>query len=76
MATSNTHLAASTSGYQVSINYAAAANNKARVQLLIDMISSESRNADEPDGDLRHMLPATRDALYANLVALHTAITN
>jgi hypothetical protein len=77
----NPYLAQNTAGFSNAPNYAGAADNKARVQLLIDQISLE--DADPTTGaafvrfpHLDKMQPEARDALYLNLVALKAAIAN
>lgn len=79
--TANSHLANSTSGFDVPIDYAtisdSGAENKAAVQALIDAIATESNTIDEVQGNMRMgMFPETRDELYAHLVALKAAIVD
>lgn len=75
--TANPFLSASTEGFSVQTDYAtlAAATAGPAVQALIDLVSAESAEADDvARAGLDGMLPATRDALYAHLVALKAAV--
>lgn len=71
---------ASASGIAVIADYAGAAANKDRVQLLIDMIPDVDTNrtsgAQSGGGFLDEMGPAAAVQLRVELVALKAAITN
>jgi len=55
--------------------FAAAADDPARVQLLIDLISYESTDPDQHRLWLDEMSPAARNSLYVFLVALKAAVS-
>lgn len=74
MSTSNQWLPSpATDGITVDITFTG--TDKEKVQQLIDLVSAEVRNPNEPRNMLDGMLPATRDHLAAVLVALKAAVT-
>lgn len=74
MSTPNPHLANAIEGLSSDITFAGA--NTAMVQQLIDMVSAESRNSDEPRNMLDGMLPATRDHLVMLLTTLKASVAD
>lgn len=75
MARKNPTLAAQASGIENQINFAGAANDKDRVQLLIDFISNEEMDSSELRMGMDKMDPAARVGLYVALVALKASVT-
>lgn len=75
MAKVNTRIAQLAKGLTNPINFAGAANDKARVRLLRDMISNEEMNQDEPRFFLDKISPEARAQLYVMLTALETAVS-
>lgn len=77
----NTKLTANTTGIVIPTDYAGAASDPARVQLLIDLISLEG--VDGPNnsatrqarGYLDEMSPMCRDWLFAHLTKLKAAVS-
>lgn len=75
MSNVNSHLAAAATGITNPIDFAGAASDAARVQLLIDAISKEATDADDHRLFLDEMSPACRDSLYVMLVDLKANVT-
>lgn len=71
----NTNLADNVVGMTQPFDFAGAADDPARVQLLIDAISYEATDPDYHRLFLDEMSPVCRDSLYAILVALKAAVT-
>lgn len=70
----NSKLAVEAAGIQNPINFAGAADGKAAVQLLIDMISKEATQPNEHRLFLDEMSPACRTSLYVMLVDLKAKV--
>jgi hypothetical protein len=75
MAKVNSKMAVLVKGLENPINFAGAANDKARVRLLRDMISNEEMNQSEVRFYLDKMQPECRASLYVMLTALEAAVT-
>lgn len=75
MSGTNTKLAQEASGIVNPFDFAGAADDPARVQLLIDAISKEETDPDDHRLYLDEMSPACRTSLYVILVALKAATT-
>ena len=71
----NSKLAADAAGWANPIDFAGAANDQARVQLLIDAVSKESTDPNEHRLFLDEMSPACRTSLYVMLTALKAAVS-
>jgi hypothetical protein len=75
MAKVNSKMAMLAKGLTNPINFAGAANDKARVRLLRDMISNEEMEQTELRYFLDKMDPSARAQLYVMLTALEAAVS-
>lgn len=74
MTDTNSKLATEAAGITNPIDFAGAADDPARVQLMIDAVSAEATDPDYHRLFLDEMSPACRTSLYAMLVALKAAV--
>jgi len=78
MTSTNSKLSAEATGLESPIStadFAAAADDPARVQLVIDLISYEATDADVKRLWLDEMTPACRNSLYKLLTVLKAGVT-
>lgn len=76
MSDTNSEMADNVKGIVNPLNFAGAANNKARVRLLRDTVAKEHTDQTDHRLFLDEMSPACRDSLYAMLNAMEAAVTN